>query len=297
MTDTTAAHALPSPDPVPPAIVRDSAWRRLLESRLAILGLIVVALVVVLALLAPLLPLPDPAAIDIVHKLLPPGSAGHWLGTDNLGRDLLSRVIWGARISLLAGAVATVVSAVVGSLIGLVTGTFHGLVDHGLMRIIDIIMAFPYLLLAIALIAVLGPGLSKAMIAVAVVNIPFFARAVRGATLGVVSNEYVEAALLCGRSRLSTLFMEILPNVFSTILITMSTTLGWMIIETAGLSFLGLGAQPPASDWGSMLADGRDLLSFAPHVSLVPGLAIFIVVISLNFLGDGLRDALDPKLS
>lgn len=274
-----------------------STWRRFLSNRLAAVGLAVVAAVALLALLAPLLPIQGPAATDLSARLQPIGTPDHLLGTDKLGRDVLSRLLWGARVSLVVGIAATIVAAFFGSVIGLVSGFFRGALDNALMRSIDVVMAFPYLLLAIALVAFLGPGLLKAMIAVAIVNIPFFARAVRGATLSVMSNEYVEAAALAGRPRLIILFAEVLPNVFSTILITTSTTVGWMITETAGLSFLGLGAQPPTSDWGTMLGDGRDLLTFAPHVSLVPGLAIFVVVISLNFVGDGLRDALDPRLS
>jgi peptide/nickel transport system permease protein len=164
------------------------------------------------------------------------------------------------------------------------------------MRSVDTLMAFPYLLFAIALVAVLGPGLINAMIAISVVNIPFFARAIRGATVGLVSNEYVDAARVLAFSRVKILYREILPNVMPVIIVTMSTTVGWMITETAGLSFLGLGAQPPTSDWGAMLGAGRDFVSSAPHIMLVPGSAIFLVVISLNFLGDGLRDALDPRL-
>ncbi len=289
------ADAVPVPSEV--LATRATVWRRLLRNRLAVGGLVVVVLVVATALLAPVLPLADPNATDLSQRLKGIGSDGHLLGTDKLGRDVLSRIVWGARVSLLAGMLATVAAAVVGSLIGLTSGYFGGVVDATFMRLVDVVMAYPYLLLAIALVAALGPGLGKAMIAVAVVNIPFFARAVRGATLTVVSKDYVEAATLCGRPRWMTPFAEVLPNVFSTVLVTSSTTVGWMITETAGLSFLGLGAQPPSSDWGTMLGGGRDLLTVAPHVSVVPGLTIFVVVMALNFLGDGLRDALDPKLA
>lgn len=278
------------------APVRGRVWRRLMSNHLAAAGLVVITIVALIALAAPILPMPDPTTTDLPQRLLPFGSPDHWLGTDKLGRDQLSRLIWGARTSLMVGVLATAAAAVVGSLIGLISAFFAGAVDSVLMRIIDVLMAYPYLLLAIALVAVLGPGLGNAMIAVAVVNIPFFARAVRGATLSVVSQSYIEAASLSGRPRWTVPFIEVLPNVSSTILVTISTTVGWMITETAGLSFLGLGAQPPSSDWGTMLGDGRGLLTTAPHLSLVPGLAIFVVVMSLNFLGDGLRDALDPKL-
>ncbi len=273
-----------------------TTWRRLKRNRLSVAGLIVLAVVVLLALLAPLLPLIDPAATNPANRLQPIGSEGHLLGTDHLGRDLLSRLIWGGRTSLSVGVFATLIAASIGSLIGLVAGFFGGATDNSLMRGVDVLMAFPYLLLAIALVAVLGPGLVNAMIAISIVNIPFFARAVRGTTVSLVSSEYVDAARALAFSRLRILFREVLPNVMPTIIITMSTTVGWMITETAGLSFLGLGAQPPTSDWGAMLGAGREFITRAPHVMIVPGSAIFLVVISLNFVGDGLRDALDPRL-
>lgn len=271
-------------------------WRRLRRNRLAVAGLVAISIAVALALLAPVLPLLDPAATETSLRLLPVGSEGHLLGTDHLGRDLLSRLVWGARTSLAVGVFATVIAASVGSALGLVAGFYGGRTDNVLMRGIDVLMAFPYLLLAIGLVAVLGPGLVNAMIAISIVNIPFFARAVRGTTVSLVSNEYVDAARALAFSRPRILVREILPNVLPTIIITMSTTVGWMITETAGLSFLGLGAQPPTADWGAMLGAGRDFITRAPHVMIVPGTAIFAVVISLNFLGDGLRDALDPRL-
>jgi peptide/nickel transport system permease protein len=273
-----------------------STWRRLARNRLALVGLAVVSVVVLVALLAPLLPIPHPNEVTTGNRLQPIGTAGHPLGTDHLGRDLLSRLVWGSRTSLSVGLFATMIAAFVGSLVGLSAGFFGGWVDSLLMRSVDTLMAFPYLLLAIGLVAVLGPGLVNAMIAISVVNIPFFARAVRGTTLGLVSAEYIEAARVLTYSRGRILFSEVLPNVAPTIIVTMSTTIGWMITETAGLSFLGLGAQPPQADWGSMLGAGREYIASAPHVMIVPGLAIFLVVISLNFLGDGLRDALDPRL-
>jgi peptide/nickel transport system permease protein len=223
-------------------------------------------------------------------------SPGHLLGTDQLGRDLLARLVWGARVSIAVGVVATLFAAVVGSLIGLVAG-FHGRwLDNTLMRGVDTLMAFPYLLLALAIVAAMGPGLMNALFAIAVVNIPFFARAVRGTTVGIAAREYVDAARLTGSSPLRILFSEVLPNVAPIIVITMSTTVGWMILETAGLSFLGLGAQPPQLDLGSMLADGRKLILIAPHVTAIPGVLILVLVISINVFGDGLRDVLDPRL-
>jgi peptide/nickel transport system permease protein len=298
---TIPLEALPPADPgrsadVPAHRPDAGVWRRLRRNRLAIVGLAVLCIAVASAVLAPLLPLVDPAATNPADRLLPPLSPGHLLGTDHLGRDMLSRLVWGGRVSLSVGVFATLIAALGGSLIGLFAGFYGGRTDSLLMRTVDMLMAFPYLLFAIALVAVLGPGLINAMIAISVVNIPFFARAVRGATVTLVANEYVDAARVLAFSRLQILFREILPNVMPVIIVTMSTTVGWMITETAGLSFLGLGAQPPTSDWGAMLGAGRDFITRAPHVMLVPGSAIFVVVISLNFLGDGLRDALDPRL-
>ncbi|MDY7099788.1 MAG: ABC transporter permease [Actinomycetota bacterium] len=275
---------------------RWETWHRLRRNQLAVAGLVVIGLVALLALLAPVLPLDDPAATELDNRLEGVGSPGHVLGTDELGRDMLSRLVWGARSSLSVGVAATLLAATIGSIIGLVAGFFSGLVDSVLMRAIDMLMAFPYILFAVAIVAFRGPGLGNAMIAIAVVNVPFFARAVRGTTVTQASLDYVDAARNLGYSPPRILLREVLPNVVPTILVTMSTTVGWMITETAGLSFLGLGAQPPTADWGAMLGAGRDLITTAPHMTLVPGLAIFVVVVSVNLLGDGLRDALDPRL-
>ncbi len=275
---------------------RPSPLRLLLNNSLATGGLVVLGLLCLLALSAPILPLADPDVTAPADRLLRPLSQGHLLGTDALGRDILSRLVWGTRISLLVGISATLIAAFFGSLIGLVAGYAGGRVDGLLMRGIDMVMAFPYILLALAIVAVLGPGLLNALYAIAIVNIPFFARNIRGITLGLAHREFVDAARLSGKSGPAILFGEILPNVLPIIVITMSTTIGWMILETAGLSFLGLGAQPPQADLGSMLGDGRKILFTAPHVSIIPGLMIFALVMSINLLGDGVRDVLDPRL-
>lgn len=270
--------------------------RGLLRQPLAATGLAVVATLVLLALAAPLLPLPDPDLAEPARRLQPPLSGFGALGTDQLGRDVLSRLVWGLRVSLAVGAAATLAATVVGSAIGLVAAFYGRWVDGVTMRAVDVLMAFPYLLLALAVVAALGPGLANAAIAIAVANVPFFARAVRGAALGVVGRDYVDAARMAGLSDWRILVTEILPNVLPLIVVTAATTIGWMILETAGLSFLGLGAQPPQSDLGSMLADGRKALTTAPHVAAAPGLAIFLLAVGLNLLGDGLRDLLDPRL-
>ncbi len=268
----------------------------ILRNRLAALGAVVLLLVILLCLLAPLLPIANPDLTDPANRLIPPFTDGYLLGTDHLGRDLLSRLIWGTQLSLAVGISAAFLAAVIGSAIGLMAGFLGGRTDSLVMRGVDMLMAFPYILLALAIVAVLGPGLLNALIAVAVVNIPFFARNIRGVTLSIAGREFVDAARLAGMSRLQIVCSEILPNVLPVIVITMSTTVGWMILETAGLSFLGLGSQPPQADLGSMLGEGRKVLINAPHASIVPGVMIFLIVMSVNLLGDGIRDALDPRL-
>jgi peptide/nickel transport system permease protein len=275
---------------------RPSAWRRLRQNRLAVIGLAIVVLMIVLSLITPWLPLADPNDTDLANRLIPPLSPGHVLGTDHLGRDMLSRLMWGTRVSLAVGVVATAVAALVGSLLGIVAGFYGRWLDNTLMRGIDMLMAFPYMLLALAIVATLGPGLMNALFAIAIVNIPFFARNVRGVTVGQVRQDYIDAARLSGQPDTHILFTELLPNVLPVIIITISTTVGWMILETAGLSFLGLGAQPPQADLGSMLGEGRKMLITAPHEATLPGLVILCLVIGINLLGDGLRDILDPRL-
>lgn len=291
MSDSLLAAAAPTAAPG-----RISSWSLLLGNRLAAIGFCLLVVLALTALLAPLLPLPDPNATAPAERLQPVLSEGHLLGTDQLGRDMLSRLVWGSRVSMAVGFAATIVAALIGSVIGLVAGYAGGRTDNLVMRGVDMLMAFPYILLALAIVAVLGPGLMNALYAIAVVNIPFFARNVRGVTLALARAEFVDAARLSGKGHLSILATEVLPNVLPVIVITMSTTAGWMILETAGLSFLGLGAQPPQADLGSMLGEGRAQLFTAPHVSIVPGVMIFLIVISLNLLGDGVRDVLDPRL-
>lgn len=275
---------------------RQSIGSLLLANRLATLGLFILVIIMLLAFLAPWLPLADPDKTDLVNRLLPAFSPDHLLGTDHLGRDILSRLLWGTRVSLLVGISATFIAAIFGTLIGLVAGYVGHRTDTLLMRCIDMLMAFPYILLALAIVAVLGPGLLNALYAIALVNIPFFARNIRGLTVGLRDRDFIQAARLSGKNHLQVLLTEVLPNVLPIIVVTMSTTIGWMILETAGLSFLGLGTQPPNADLGSMLGQGRAQMFVAPHVALVPGIMIFLIVISFNLLGDGVRDILDPRL-
>ncbi|UES50621.1 dipeptide/oligopeptide/nickel ABC transporter permease/ATP-binding protein [Roseibium aggregatum] len=292
MSDTTMS----APSKEKAKSSRPGTLALLLNNSLATSGLVVLVLICLVALAAPILPLANPDVTAPADRLLPVLTEGHLLGTDHLGRDILSRLIWGTRISLAVGLSATIIAAFFGSLLGLVAGYAGGRTDTLIMRGIDMVMAFPYILLALAIVAVLGPGLLNALYAIALVNIPFFARNIRGITLGLSRREFVDAARLSGKSPVQILFLEILPNVLPVIVITMSTTVGWMILETAGLSFLGLGAQPPQADLGSMLGEGRKILFTAPHVSIIPGLMIFALVMSINLFGDGVRDILDPRL-
>lgn len=270
--------------------------RLVFRNRLAGFGAIVLGLIVVLALLAPLLPLHPPNETDTANRFLRPLSEGHVLGTDHLGRDLLSRLVWGTRLSLAVGFAAALVAGLLGAAIGVIAGYIGGRTDNVTMRGIDMLMAFPYILLALAIVAVLGPGLLNALIAVAVVNIPFFARNIRGVTVGIAHREFIDAARLAGMGPARILLGEVVPNIVPVVVIAMSTTIGWMILETAGLSFLGLGSQPPQADLGSMLGEARAAMITAPHTSIVPGVMILLIVMSVNFLGDGIRDALDPRL-
>jgi peptide/nickel transport system permease protein len=275
---------------------RPTLGQRFLVNRWAIAGAVIVLVVVIVAVLAPFLPLRNPNATQPARRLSPPLSPGHVLGADHLGRDLLSRVIWGARVSLLVGVLSTALAMLVGTTLGLAAGYYGGRADLVIMRAIDVLMAFPYILLAIALVATLGPGLVNAMIAVAVVNISFYARGVRSAVLLLRGQEFILGAQAAGATEGRILRQHVLPNILAPILVFVSMNIGWMITETAGLSFIGLGAQPPTADWGTMLADGRQFITVASHVAAIPGLALFVLVLGLNLAGDGLRDAFDPRL-
>jgi peptide/nickel transport system permease protein len=269
--------------------------RRFGRNRLAVLATLVIVSVVLAALLAPLLPLADPDTVDTPNRLRPPLTPGHLLGTDEFGRDLLSRLVWGARISLLAGAASAAAAMLFGVVLGVFGGYYSGWPETVIMRLTDILMAFPYILLAIAIVAGLGPGLRNAMIAIAIVGFPIYTRLVRGIVLSVRGREFVEAARALGSPDRLILVRHIVPQLISPVVVAFSLDVGAKILATAGLSFLGLGTQPPTADWGSMLATGRQFVILSPHVVLLPGLAIFVIVLALNLVGDALRDLLDPR--
>lgn len=260
------------------------------------LGGSLVIIVVLIAILAPLLAPMDPIAIDPANRLKKIGAEGHLLGTDHLGRDILSRLIYGSRITILTGVGAALLAMITGVTIGLFSAMGTLKLDNAIMRFIDILMAFPAILLAILIVAFLGPGIQNAMLAVALVNVPFYARLTRSVTLSAKEKEFIEASTALGNSKVMTVLRHILPNISPYIIVQTMMNIGWMITETASLSFLGLGAQPPAAEWGSMLGEARSILVVAPWVVTLPGLCIFFTVLGFNLLGDGLRDRWDPKL-
>jgi len=273
-------------------------WRRALrllaQRRLALAGLAVVLFFIVLAILAPFVSPYDPLATSWAAVRKPP-SALHWFGTDEIGRDVLARVIWGARASLLAGLVSVSLALAAGVPIGLVSGYCGGIVDGTLMRMVDAMLAIPFLILAIALAAFLGPDLINAMIAIGVSQTPIFARLTRGQVLTVKHEDYIEAARAVGNPHNRIVLRHILPNIIPPLLVQATLAAATAIIAEASLSFLGLGEQPPDPSWGSMLNTAKNFISQAPWMALWPGLAIFALVLSLNLFGDGLRDALDPR--
>lgn len=270
------------------------AWRRLMRRKGAVLGLAVIALFIVLAVFAPLIVPYDPIATSwsLVRK---PPSLQHWFGTDELGRDVLARVVFGARASLLAGVISVGIALAIGVPLGLVAGYRGGFIDGLISRITDAMLACPFLILAIALAAFLGPSLGNAMIAIGVSATPIFIRLTRGQVMSVKVEDYVEAARAMGNPRWRIALVHILPNILPALLVQATLSIAAAIIAEAALSFLGLGQQPPAPSWGSMLNAAQRFLTSAPWMAIWPGLAIFMVVLSFNLVGDGLRDALDPK--
>lgn len=269
--------------------------RLLLRNRAAVVGGIVILAIVLTVLAAPAVA-PYPYRMQNFSEYLSPPTRAHPFGTDEQGRDILSRVIYGGRISLPLGLIAVSIAVVFGFLLGALAGYFGGWVDTGIMRGMDIMLAFPTILLALAVITILGPGVTNTMIAVGISAIPFYTRVVRGTVLSVKQTEYVTAAQAVGATRLRIIVRHILPNSLAPVMVLATTGTAAAIITSAALSFIGLGAQPPVPEWGSMLSSGREYLRHAPWMATFPGLAIMVSVMAINLLGDGLRDALDPRL-
>ena len=268
---------------------------RLSKSPLAMFGLAIILLLIFCALFAEAISPYSPIKQDLMHMFETP-SAEHWLGTDEFGRDILSRLIYGARVSLQVGFIAVGIALVVGGMLGAVSGYYSGWLDNSIMRVMDVLLSIPRTLLAIAIVAALGPSLMNLMIAVGISAVPTYARIVRGSVLSIRSMEFIEAARAVGSSDLRIILRHILPNSMAPIIVQSTLGVASAILNAAGLSFIGLGIQPPNPEWGAMLSGGRQYIRDFPHMTLYPGLAIMFTILALNFLGDGLRDALDPKL-
>jgi glutathione transport system permease protein len=270
-------------------------WRRFMRRRVALFAGVIILFLILAALFAPWIAPYDATTPDYDNVLSGP-SLAHLAGTDVFGRDIFSRIIWGGRISLTVGFVSVALGCIAGMVLGLVSGFAGGSIDSLIMRFCDVLLAFPGILLAIAVVAVLGPGISNVVYAIAVFSMPVFARLVRGSTLALKQTVYVQAARSIGVRRLPLILYHILPGTLPGVIVYLSLRIGTSILTAAALSFIGLGAQPPSPEWGAMLSDGRSYLGVADHLTVFPGIAIFVTVLAFNLLGDGLRDALDQKL-
>jgi glutathione transport system permease protein len=300
---TRGAEEVQKPAPAPPLEEAESksrglwgdAWARLRKNYFAMAGAAILLAIIIAAVAAPVLAPGDPIAQDYDHLMEGP-SLAHPFGTDNFGRDILSRVIYGAQISLRLGLLGTIVGVAVGALIGMIAGFYGGWVDSLSMRLLDIQLAFPGLLLAIVIITVLGVGELNVIIAIGVFSIPVFARVLRGSIISLREQDFIQAARAVGVSDSRLMTVHLLPNALAPVVVLTTLRLGTAILTAASLGFLGLGVRPPSPEWGTMLSEGRTYMQLAPHIAIFPGLAILITVIALNLLGDGLRDALDPKM-
>jgi peptide/nickel transport system permease protein len=270
-------------------------WRRFRRNRLALMGLLIVALLGVAAVFAPHLAPADPARQSLEDKRTPPGGK-YLLGADEFGRDIASRLIYGSRIALLVGLISVFIALILGTVLGTLAGYAGGAVDEVLMRALDVLLAFPYLLLAIAIVSALGPGLQNTILAVGIWATPGFARVIRGSVLAIKEQEYVQAARAVGAGTARVVIRHVLPNCISIVIVYSALYMASAILLEAALSFLGLGVPPPTPSWGLMVSTGRDFITIAPHIATLPGLAIALTVLGFNLLGDGLRDALDPKM-
>ncbi len=270
-------------------------WQKFKKQKSAMVAGIFIFFLILAAIFAPFIAPYDPYAIDYGNAMMPP-SPQHWAGTDIYGRDILSRIIYGARISLTVGISSVTIGAIVGVSLGLISGFFGGFLDEIIMRSADVLFAFPGILLAIAVVAILGPGLVNVVAAVAIFSIPTFARIVRSNTLSLKESLYVRVARSMGASNKRIMFVHIMPGTLSGAIVYFTMRIGTSILTASSLSFLGLGAQPPTPEWGAMLAESRDYIGVADHLTIFPGIAIFLTVLAFNIFGDGLRAAFDPKL-
>ena len=289
------ASAAPAPLEDPRSGARFWRLKSFARDRGALVSGLFLLAVVLAVLFAPLIAHYGPDEAENLARYKPIGTPGHILGTDQQGRDMLARLLFGGRASLLVGVVPTLVAGAIGLGLGLTAGFVRGLVDQIIMRCLDVVFAFPMVLLAIAIAGSMRPGVLTEILAITIVLIPYFARLARTATEGVTPMPFIEAARAAGGAPMTIMVRYVLPNVFSPVIVYATTLMGLMIVVGSGLSFLGLGVQPPTADWGAMVAEGRVVLRRAPHVTILPGCAILVVSLAFNFLGDGVRDALDPR--
>lgn len=271
-------------------------WRRAWRNKPMVIGAVIVVVVVLAALAAPLLATHDPNVQRLDQRLLAPGNGGHWLGTDEFGRDVWSRLLYGARVSLQAGVVAVAFGAVGGMLLGMLGGFFGGWVDMLVGRVFDVLMSFPNILLALAIVAALGPSLTNVIVAIGIATVPRFGRVMRGAVISVRARDFIEAAEAIGTSGGAIMVRHVLPNVLSPLIVVATLGIATAILIEATLSFLGLGVPPPTPTWGSMINGGKQYLQLAPWISTTSGVAIMFAVLGFSLFGDGLRDLLDPRL-
>ena len=275
--------------------VQNRAARQFLRNPLAMLGALTIIILVLAAIFAPWVTRFDPLELDLTNPYQPPGSEGHLFGTDNFGRDIFSRLVYGSRISLLIGIVVVSIASVIGTVLGVIAGFYGGTVDNIIMRLVEIFYAFPFLILAIAVIALFGPSIFNVMWVLGLVSWPVYARVVRAQVLSLREADYVEAARAAGMGNWRIMFKHILPNSLTPVIVMATFGIPEAILASAALGFLGLGVQPPTPEWGVMISEGKDFIRRAPYLITWPGIAIMLVVLSFNFVGDGLRDALDPK--
>ena len=274
----------------------EDAFKQFIRHPTGMFGAVIVIILIFTAIFGPSIAASDPRAMDF-NALFAPPSLEHLMGTDNFGRDVFTRIMYGARVSLEVGIISVTLATIVGTLLGMIAGYSNRILDETIMRFMDIIFAFPAILLAIAILAALGKGIENAMIAIGIVYVPIFARIARGEVLSVREEEFVEVAYALGASRTRIMFNHILPNILSPIIVEISLSLSFAILAEAALSFFGLGTQPPDPSWGNMLAEGRAYIQQSAWLGIFPGVAIMLTVMGFNFLGDGLRDSLDPRLS
>ena len=274
----------------------NSFIKKLLRNKTAVVGMIIITITIISAIFSPFLSTHDPNKVNTEEACLKPGENGHIFGTDEYGRDLYSRIVYGSRISIIVGVCATTLGAILGIILGIISGYKGGITDTIIMRFVDGMFAFPFILLAIVMMTVFGSGLQNVVLAIGIANIPSYARIVRGQVLIVKKQEYCQALVALGASNKKIIIDHIFPNILSPIIVYGTLNIAGAIISEAALSFLGLGIQPPTPSWGNILKSGKDYLITAPHIATFSGLAILVTVLGFNLFGDGVRDALDPKL-